>query len=54
MIERALAESKGKGAGPGGAAAKLGIARSTLDWKIKQLRIKKHRVISKMQLSPSF
>ena len=46
MIERALAESKGKVAGPDGAAAKLGIPRSTLDWKIKQLRIKKHRFIS--------
>ncbi|HWO28003.1 MAG TPA: sigma 54-interacting transcriptional regulator, partial [Candidatus Acidoferrum sp.] len=46
MIETALAESKGKVAGPEGAAAKLGIPRSTLDWKIKQLRIKKHRFIS--------
>jgi formate hydrogenlyase transcriptional activator len=46
IIERALSESKGKVAGPGGAAAKLGIPRSTLDWKIKQLRIKKHRFIS--------
>jgi len=32
--------------GPEGAAAKLGIPRSTLDSKIKQLRIKKHRLIS--------
>src|ERR1700722_3218631 len=46
MIEAALAESKGKVAGPEGAAAKLGIPRSTLDSKIKQLRIKKHRFIS--------
>jgi transcriptional regulator with GAF, ATPase, and Fis domain len=46
MIETALAESKGKVAGPEGAAAKLGIPRSTLDWKIKQLRIRKHRFIS--------
>src|SRR6266478_3850178 len=46
IIERALAESKGKVAGPEGAAAKLGIPRSTLDSKIKQLRIKKHRFIS--------
>ncbi len=43
MIEAALTESKGKVAGPNGAAAKLGIPRSTLDWKIKQLNIKKHR-----------
>jgi PAS domain S-box-containing protein len=42
MIEAALAECKGKVAGPEGAAAKLGIPRSTLDWKIKQLKIKKH------------
>jgi PAS domain S-box-containing protein len=46
IIETALAESKGKVAGPEGAAAKLGIPRSTLDSKIKQLRIKKHRFIS--------
>src|SRR5580692_1979720 len=47
IIETALAESKGKVAGPKGAAAKLGIPRSTLDTKIKQLGIKKHRFISK-------
>jgi formate hydrogenlyase transcriptional activator len=41
LIEADLAESKGKVAGPGGAAAKLGIPRSTLDLKIKQLNIKK-------------
>jgi PAS domain S-box-containing protein len=46
IIETALAESKGKVAGPEGAAAKLGIPRSTLDSKIKQLRIKKHRFIA--------
>ncbi len=46
MIKAALAECNGKVAGPKGAAAKLGIPRSTLDWKIKQLRIKKHRFIS--------
>jgi len=43
IIEAALADSKGKVAGPEGAAAKLGIPRSTLDSKIKQLRINKHR-----------
>ena len=43
MIEAALAESKGKVAGPNGAAARLGIPRSTLDWKIKQLKIKKYK-----------
>jgi PAS domain S-box-containing protein len=46
IIEAALAESKGKVAGPEGAAAKLGIPRSTLDSKIKQLNIKKHRFIA--------
>jgi PAS domain S-box-containing protein len=46
IIETALAECKGKVAGPNGAAAKLGIPRSTLDSKIKQLKIKKHKFIS--------
>jgi DNA-binding NtrC family response regulator len=46
LIETALAECKGKVAGPEGAAAKLGIPRSTLDSKIKQLKIKKHKFIS--------
>jgi transcriptional regulator with GAF, ATPase, and Fis domain len=41
LIQAALAESNGKVAGPNGAAAKLGIPRSTLDLKIKQHRIKK-------------
>ena len=47
MIEAALAECKGKVAGPEGAAAKLGIPRTTLDSKIKQLKIKKQKFISK-------
>jgi transcriptional regulator with PAS, ATPase and Fis domain len=46
IIETALSESKGKVAGPEGAAAKLGIPRSTLDSKIKQLRIKKHKFVA--------
>jgi DNA-binding NtrC family response regulator len=46
IIENALAESKGKVSGPQGAAARLGIPRSTLDSKIKQLRIKKRRFLS--------
>jgi formate hydrogenlyase transcriptional activator len=49
MIEAALADCNGKVAGPQGAAAKLGIPRSTLDSKIQQLRIKKHKFISKQQ-----
>jgi transcriptional regulator with GAF, ATPase, and Fis domain len=39
LIEAALAQSNGRVAGPHGAAAKLGIPRSTLDLKIKQLNI---------------
>jgi formate hydrogenlyase transcriptional activator len=42
LIEAALAESKGKVAGPNGAAANLGIPPSTLHLKIKQLHIKKN------------
>jgi transcriptional regulator with GAF, ATPase, and Fis domain len=49
MIEAALRESRGRVAGPRGAAARLGIPRSTLDWKIKQLRIKKDRFRSEPQ-----
>jgi transcriptional regulator with GAF, ATPase, and Fis domain len=45
IIETALAESKGKVAGPEGAAAKLGIPPSTLESKIKQLKIKKRKFI---------
>jgi PAS domain S-box-containing protein len=45
LIEAALAESNGKVAGPNGAAAKLGIPRSTLDLKIKQLNIIKRNTI---------
>jgi len=44
IIEAALTRSNGKVAGPNGAAAKLGIPRSTLDAKIKQLKIKKYSV----------
>ena len=41
MIEAALAETRGKVAGAKGAAAKLGVPPSTLESKIKQLKIKK-------------
>jgi len=44
LIEAALAESKGKVAGPNGAAAKLGIPPSTLHLKIKQLNITKNSI----------
>jgi formate hydrogenlyase transcriptional activator len=45
LIEAALAETDGKVAGPNRAAAKLGIPRSTLDLKIKQLNIKKRNIL---------
>jgi DNA-binding NtrC family response regulator len=43
MIEAALRESGGRVSGPSGAAAKLGIPGSTLDSKIRSLRINKNR-----------
>jgi len=43
MIESALAATRGRIAGPNGAAAKLGIPRQTLDSKIAALGIDKHR-----------
>jgi len=43
MIEAALKESGGRVYGPSGAAAKLGIARSTLESKIQSLKINKNR-----------
>jgi formate hydrogenlyase transcriptional activator len=42
-IEAALTESRGRVFGPAGAAARLGIARSTLESKIKTLKIDKNR-----------
>jgi DNA-binding NtrC family response regulator len=43
LIEAALAESEGRISGPRGAAAKLGIPRQTLEWKIRTLDIDKLR-----------
>ncbi len=43
MIEAALSESGGQVFGPSGAAAKLGIHRSTLESKIASLKINKYR-----------
>jgi len=43
IIEEALRESQGRIFGPSGAAAKLGIARSTLESKIRSLNINKNR-----------
>jgi PAS domain S-box-containing protein len=41
IIEAALAESRGRIAGPSGAAARLHIPPSTLEYKIKSLKIRK-------------
>ncbi|MGC1870735.1 MAG: sigma 54-interacting transcriptional regulator [Acidobacteriaceae bacterium] len=43
MIEAALRESGGRVSGPSGAAVKLGIPGSTLDSKIRSLKIDKNR-----------
>jgi formate hydrogenlyase transcriptional activator len=43
VIEAALSESGGRVFGPSGAAAKLGIPRSTLESKIRSLKINKNR-----------
>jgi PAS domain S-box-containing protein len=42
-IEAALAEAQGRISGPSGAASRLGIPPSTLDSKIRALKIDKHR-----------
>ena len=41
LIEAALQETHGRVAGPRGAAAKLGLPRQTLEWKIRNLNIDK-------------
>jgi PAS domain S-box-containing protein len=43
MIEAALKETRGRVSGPAGAAVKLGIPRSTLESKIRSLKINKNR-----------
>jgi formate hydrogenlyase transcriptional activator len=43
MIQAALEESRGRIFGPSGAAVKLGIPRSTLESRIRTLRIDKYR-----------
>ncbi len=43
MIEAALREGRGRVSGPSGAAAKLGIPGSTLESKIRSLKINKNR-----------
>ena len=42
-IEAALAETRGRVSGPSGAAVKLGIPPSTLDSKLRSLKINSHR-----------
>jgi transcriptional regulator with PAS, ATPase and Fis domain len=42
MIEAALKDARGRVSGPTGAAAKLGIPRSTLESKIRSLKINKN------------
>src|ERR1700730_5938816 len=42
-LEAALAQSKGQVSGPSGAAARLGVPRSTLESRIRSLKINKHR-----------
>jgi formate hydrogenlyase transcriptional activator len=49
VIEEALRASQGRVFGPSGAAAKLGIARSTLESKIQSLNINKKRFKPKRQ-----
>ena len=49
LIEQALEESNGRVFGPTGAATRLGIPSSTLESKIKRLRINKHQY----RLSPA-
>ena len=43
IIESALEESRGRISGSSGAAEKLGIPRTTLESRIKSLRINKHQ-----------
>ena len=43
MIEAALKDTRGRVSGPRGAAVKLGIPRSTLESKIRSLKIDKNR-----------
>jgi len=46
MIEAALTDSKGRVSGSSGAAAKLGIPPSTLESKIRTLKIDKRRFVA--------
>jgi len=50
MIESALRESEGRVFGPSGAAAMLGMPRSTVESKIRSLRINKNRFKSRARM----
>jgi formate hydrogenlyase transcriptional activator len=50
MIEAALRESRGRVSGPSGAAVKLGIPGSTLDSKVRSLKIDKNRFKSSIDV----
>jgi DNA-binding NtrC family response regulator len=43
IIETALAETRGRVSGPSGAATKLGVPSTTLESRIRSLKINKHR-----------
>jgi transcriptional regulator with GAF, ATPase, and Fis domain len=43
IIKAALAESRGRVSGPSGAASKLGVPPSTLEYRIKALKIRKRQ-----------
>ena len=49
IVEDALRASGGRVFGPSGAAARLGIPRSTLESKIRSLKINKSRFRTRMQ-----
>ena len=51
IIEAALKECRGRVSGPNGAAARLGIRRSTLESRIHNLRIDKHYFKSRVWAS---
>jgi formate hydrogenlyase transcriptional activator len=51
MIQAALEESRGRIFGPSGAAVKLGIPRSTLESRIRTLRIDKYRFRAEERMS---
>jgi DNA-binding NtrC family response regulator len=49
MIEAVLAETRGRVSGPSGAAARLQIPSTTLESKIRKLKIDKYPFRTKIQ-----